>query len=101
MQGRLALGLTIALTLGAGVAHADYPGTDGGPAEKGCKPVRGGMIYVGATNMSCDTARIVARKASKGGSPSLWRCTGRGTSFGHCHGQWWRRGRTAHWASNH
>jgi hypothetical protein len=100
MCSRVILASLVALLLFVGVAHSHRPGTDGGPADKGCKPVRGGKIYVGATNMSCDTARVVARKASKGNEPSGWRCTGVGTSFGHCHGQGGRKGRTAHWAVN-
>ena len=80
----------------AGGAIANYPGSTGVP-QKGCKPIRHGAIYVGATKMGCGNARDIASKGLKGNEPPRWNCTGLGTSFGHCHG---KRGRIAHWAVN-
>ena len=77
-------------------ALAHRAGTDGGTAERGCKPVRGGSLSVGATDVSCSTARKVASRAAGGDRPGGWRCTGVGKSFGHCH----RGGSIAHWAVN-
>jgi hypothetical protein len=96
MRTRVILAV-IALCVGGGVAEGHVPGTTGVP-DKGCKRVRGGTTYVGATDMRCATARVVARKASKGNEPRGWRCSGVGTSFGHCHGKGQRKGRIAHWA---
>jgi hypothetical protein len=48
------------------VYRADLPGTDGGPADRGCAPVLNGAYYVGATNMACSNARRVATKAIQG-----------------------------------
>lgn len=85
-----------------GPAAANMPGTDGGPAQRGCSPVNGGSTYVGATRVSCRIARIVAAGVTNGQSFDRWRCTftrpGRG--FGHCHGRGIRRGATVHWAVN-
>ena len=76
----------------------DLPGTDGGPAERGCKPVIDQRFYVGATNMACSNARKVAKRGIRGNSQRpKWNCTGVGSGFGHCHGS---RGRIAHWAVN-
>jgi hypothetical protein len=84
------------------IYRADLPGSDGGPAERGCAPVLNDAYYVGATNMACSNARRVATKAIQGDDQdSKWKCTGVGTSFGHCHGRDQRRGKIAHWASNH
>ena len=86
--------------LGTGVAFAGPPGTDGGPAQKGCEPVIKKRYYVGATKISCGKARRVAKRAIRGNAQKKkWRCTGVGTGFGHCH----RRGNSkkiAHWAVN-
>jgi hypothetical protein len=30
-----------------------------------------------------------------------WRCTGKGTRFGHCHGRGIRRGGIVHWFADH
>jgi len=65
--------------------------------KEGCKPIRHGAIYVGATKMGCRNAREIASKGLKGKEPPRWNCTGLATSFGHCHGE---RGRIAHWAVN-
>ena len=78
-------------------AGANLPGTDGGPADRGCKPVLHKAYYVGATKMACSNARVVAKKGIHGHEKQGWRCTGLGTGFGHCHGT---RGRIAHWAVN-
>lgn len=93
---RLVLLCAVLLTCSAGTATANYPGSTGIP-EKGCKPIRHGLIYVGATRMGCRNAREIASKGLKGKEPPRWKCTGLGTSFGHCHG---KRGRIAHWAVN-
>jgi hypothetical protein len=96
--------LVLAATLPA-AAGAHRPGTDGGGGEKGCGILRGvsefGPVGVGATNMRCIRARRVARRAVGGEAVEGWRCTGRGTRFGHCHGLGARRGRTAHWFAAH
>ena len=79
----------------------DLPGSDGGPAEKGCRPVIDNRYYVGATNMACANARRVAKRGIRGSEQApKWRCTGVGTSFGHCHGRGARSGKKAHWAAN-
>lgn len=86
------------LTAPAG-AHA--PGTDGGPADRGCRPIEGGQIYVGATRVSCSIARQVAAGVRQGKSFERWRCTwSRGRVFGHCHGRGIRKGALVHWAAN-
>jgi hypothetical protein len=73
------------------------PGTDGGPAQRGCKPVISGRYYVGATRVSCRKARKVAARSIRGAYLSAWSCTGVGTGFGHCHRS---GGRIVHWAVN-
>jgi hypothetical protein len=79
----------------------DMPGTDGGPADRGCKPVLQAAYYVGATNMGCSKARRIAKRAIRGNPQSnKWRCTGVGASFGHCHGRAARKGKKVHWAVN-
>ena len=98
---RRATALGVTLSLSVGVATADLPGTDGGPADRGCKPVLSGAYYVGATNMACSNARRVAKRGIRGNDQKpKWNCTGVGTSFGHCHGLGPREGKTAHWAVN-
>ena len=88
-------------TLGASSATAGPPGTDGGPADRGCKPVIEQAYYVGATNMGCNNARRVAKRGIRGNDQyPKWRCTGVGTGFGHCHGRGARQGKIAHWAVN-
>ena len=77
------------------------PGTTGGPIDRGCKPVLSAAYYVGATNMACSNARRVAKRAIRGDAQRRkWKCTGVGSSFGHCHGRGRRSGKTAHWAVN-
>lgn len=97
--------ITVALVFAAVVtptASAHMPGTDGGPAQRGCAPVIDQRFYVGATRVSCKVARIVARGVIRGSSFTRWRCTflrpSRG--FGHCHGLGIRRGGIVHWAVN-
>ena len=93
----------IALTSSTAVAHK--PGTDGGEADRGCGVVRGaskyGPVGVGATRVSCKIARIVARGSVKGERFTRWRCTGRRTRFGHCHGRGIRKGGVVHWYAAH
>jgi len=96
-------GAATAALLLAPAAGADAPGTSGGPAQRACKPVRGGDIYVGATNVRCKTARRVARRGANTGRAKGWRCHVRGPgphAFGHCHGTGSRRGAKVHWAVN-
>lgn len=79
----------------------DMPGTDGGPADRGCEPVLSAAVYVGATNMGCSNARVVAKRAVRGNAQARkWRCTGVGSNFGHCHGRGSRAGKVVHWAVN-
>lgn len=81
--------------------YRDMPGTDGGPAERGCEPVLNATVYVGATNMGCSNARVVAKRAVRGNAQHRkWRCTGVGSNFGHCHGRGPRAGKIVHWAVN-
>jgi len=91
----------VALLVFAPPASAHRPFTDGGPADRGCKPVLSKRYYVGATAVNCGRARAIARAQIRQGRRFYyWRCTGRGTSFGHCHG-WGRwRGSVVHWAAN-
>ena len=84
----------------AASASAHRPGSDGGTAKRGCGTITGvsefGPVGVGATKVRCRVARRVARGSVKGETFARWRCTGRGTRFGHCH----RRGnstRRVHW----
>jgi hypothetical protein len=81
-------------------AAAHSPGTDGGPAQRGCRPVNNARIYVGATRVSCGLARQVAAGSVRGQRFERWRCTGVRRSFGHCHGRGIRRGAIVHWAVN-
>ena len=99
---RFATTLVAAAALAApGAAHAHMPGTDGGPAQRGCAPVNYGATYVGATRVSCRIARIVVRGVTNGESFSRWSCTwSAGRGFGHCHGRGVRRGGVIHWAVN-
>jgi hypothetical protein len=81
------------------IAHA--PGTDGGPADRGCAPVIDARYYVGASGrVSCGLARRIAAASIRGRRFTRWNCTGRRTSFGHCHGRGVRRGSMVHWAAN-
>jgi len=97
----LAVPIAVLAIAGASPATAHWPSTDGGPAEKGCEPVIGDRYYVGATQVDCGRARAIARAQIRAGRRfHYWRCTGRGQTFGHCHG-WGRwRGSKVHWAVN-
>jgi hypothetical protein len=94
------LGTLAALAVPASAA-AHMPGTDGGPAQRGCQPVNDFGTYVGATRVSCSLARQVAAGVTRGQSFARWRCTwSAGRGFGHCHGRGIRRGAIVHWAVN-
>lgn len=93
--------LAMASTTLASPAGAHAPGTDGGPANRGCKPIESGRIYVGATRVSCSIARQVAAGVRSGKSFERWKCTwSSGRVFGHCHGRGIRKGAVVHWAAN-
>ena len=85
-------------------ATGHLPGSDGGGGEKSCGVLRGvsqfGPVGVGASNMRCLRARRVARRSVRGETVDGWRCTGRGTRFGHCHRIGARR-KIAHWFAAH
>lgn len=106
MKRRLFGGLGVLCAVGffaglpaPGLAH--MPGTDGGPADRGCQPVNRSQTYVGASGgVSCRIARIVAKGSVRGQHFERWRCTGIGSGFGHCHGRGIRRGSIVHWAVN-
>lgn len=111
MRRLLTLTLTAAALLAAPSAaqattepvHAAHmPGTDGGPAQRGCAPVMQARYYVGATRVSCKVAREVAAGIIRRTSFTRWRCTflRPSRSFGHCHGRGIRRGGIVHWAVN-
>lgn len=92
--------VVVALTASS-TAMAHMPRTDGGPADRGCAPVLNASIYVGVSGGgSCSIARTVARGSVQGQRFERWRCTGRRSNFGHCHGRGIRRGQTVHWAAN-
>ena len=90
--------------LGAGVPMALGHGFgDGGPADRGCKPVLGGSHYVGASGkVKCFKARRIASRAIRGNAPDrdFWSCSGVGFTFGHCHGKGRWKGSKVHWAVN-
>lgn len=93
--------LTAAALVVPSVAGAHKPGTDGGPAQRGCAPVNARGTYVGATRVSCRIARQVAAGVTNGGRFTRWRCTwSPGRGFGHCHGRGLRRGGIVHWGVN-
>jgi hypothetical protein len=95
--------LVIAAVPAAAVGHR--PGSDGGGGQKSCGVLRGvsefGPVGVGATKMRCRVARSVARRSVQGETLARWRCTGRGTRFGHCHGRGALSGKSAHWFAAH
>jgi hypothetical protein len=102
---RMKLAATILSVIGlvvlAPTAYAHMPGTDGGPAQRGCQPVDDGATYVGATRVSCSIAREVSAGVKQGQRFTRWTCTwSRGRAFGHCHGRGIRRGAIVHWAVN-
>ena len=91
----------LGVVLFAPVAQAHMPGTDGGPAQRGCQPIGSGATYVGATRVSCTIAREVAAGVKRGQRFERWSCTwSAGRAFGHCHGRGIRRGGIVHWAVN-
>jgi hypothetical protein len=99
-HGMAALAAAAVLAL-ASAAQAHMPGTDGGPAQRGCAPVHGRATYVGATRVSCAIAREVVVGVKAGRHFSRWRCTwSTRRAFGHCHGRGIRRGGIVHWAVN-
>jgi hypothetical protein len=97
--------LIVALALAAPIAFGHQPGSDGGGGKKPCgllpKVSSQGPVAVGATKVKCKTARKVARKSVRGRKAKGWRCSGRGTRFGHCHGKGARRGKSIHWTAAH
>jgi hypothetical protein len=100
---RLIGAVIAALLLVTPTAGAHDPGTYGGPAKKLCRPVLGKSISVGATKVSCRTARrVAARRVRDGASFRRWRCPGtrKGSGYGHCHGKGSRRGAIVHWGLN-
>ena len=104
MRIALVLALTLLLVLPATpLAHA--PGSDGGPARRSCGVLEGvsryGPVGVGAKRVSCRIARIVAKGSVRGRRYERWRCSGRRTRFGHCHGRGIRRGGVVHWNAHH
>lgn len=102
MKKAIGLSATLVCLALAPAAAGDRPFTDGGPADRGCRPVLNDRYYVGASGrVGCDRARVIARaQIRRGRRFSNWSCTGRGTSFGHCHGSGpWRRSKV-HWAAN-
>src|SRR3712207_6338672 len=98
LLGALAVAAALALPAAA-LAH--MPQSDGGPADRGCRPVNSGRTYVGATRGSCRIARQVVTGVKRGQRFERWRCTwSPGRAFGHCHGRGIRRGGIVHWAVN-
>jgi hypothetical protein len=102
---RILLVVLVAAAAVPAAANGHMPNSDGGPADKGCGVLRGvssfGPVGVGATKMRCRVARRVARRSVRGESVAGWRCTGKGTRFGHCHGRGSRRGKIVHWFAAH
>ena len=97
----IAAALCAAALAAPAAAGAHMPGTDGGPADRGCAPVNNARTYVGATRVSCRIARQVAAGVTNGGRFARWHCTwSPGRAFGHCHGRGIRRGGIVHWAVN-
>lgn len=94
----VACGLLLAAPASGG---AHNPGSDGGPAQRGCKPIANRTVYVGATRISCTTARKIVTGARQGKRYQNWSCgRAKGAGFGHCHGRGYARGAIVHWAPN-
>ena len=93
----------LAATVTPSLAHG--PGTDGGIRGRACGPISGvsqyGPVGVTARGVSCSLARQVAAGSVKGTSFERWRCTGKRTRFGHCHGRGIRRGAAVGWYAYH
>ena len=102
---RIALLLLVLAAVLPATATGHRPGSDGGGGEKSCGTLPNasefGPVGVGATNMRCRRARSVARRSVRGETVDGWRCTGKGTRFGHCHGRGALQGKTAHWFAAH
>ena len=102
---RLLLIIALALLVFATASSAHQPGSDGGGGSKACGVLTGvskfGPVGVGATKVRCRVARRVARRSVRNKRTRGWRCTGRGTRFGHCHGKGRRRGKSVHWNAYH
>lgn len=99
----LLVGATV--SIGGSTAFAHAPGSDGGFNGKGCGAIYGvskhGPIGVTAYRISCRLARQVARGSARGQTFERWRCTGKRTRFGHCHGRGIRRGAGVGWYAYH
>lgn len=84
-------------------AHA--PNTDGGAAQRSCGVIGGvsayGPVGVGATRVRCRVGRRVAKRSVENRRVKRWRCTGRGTRFGHCHRRGTRARVIVHWYAYH
>ena len=97
----LALSICLALVAASPAAFGHRPGSDGGGGKKSCGILHNvskfGPVGVGATKVRCKRARRIARASVRGNRVKGWRCTGRGTRFGHCHGRGARRGKSVHW----
>jgi hypothetical protein len=96
--------LAAALLVAAPAVHGHQSNSDGGPAKRACAVLKGvseyGPVGVGGTKVGCKVANRIARKAVRGKQPRKWRCTGRGTRFGHCHNR--NNGkRIVHWYAYH
>jgi hypothetical protein len=100
----LILIVTLALVAASPVAFGHRPGTDGGGGKRSCGTLQNvsqfGPVGVGATKVRCRTARRVARRSVRNRRTRGWRCTGRGTRFGHCHRRGARR-KIVHWYAAH
>jgi len=81
-------------------ANAHSPSTDGGPVDRGCAKAAKGAYYVGVSGrVGCGRGRAIARaQIRRGRAFPMWKCTGRGSCFGHCHGRGKWRGSMIHWA---
>jgi len=101
---RAAVTVAVAISIASASATARGHGFgDGGPADRGCAPVLNGKNYVGASgDVGCRKARKIASRAIRGNAPdlTLWKCSGIGFTFGHCHGKAQWKGSTVHWAVN-
>lgn len=90
--------------IGVTQAGAHAPGSDGGGGKKSCGVLAGvskdGPVGVGSNGVTCSVAKRVARRSVRGEKVRKWRCTGRGTRFGHCHNRHNGR-RTVNWYASH
>lgn len=108
MTVRLFVVLAFAIAVVATAATpslAHDAGTDGGSKGRACGPVSGvseyGSVGVTARGVSCSVAREVAAGSVRGRRYERWRCTGKRTRFGHCHGEGIRRGGAVGWYAYH